>query len=613
MWRNEKVGLIMIAASLLVMAVVVYLAFNYQLDLRLKQSRVQGIGLVRVLGGMSWDELIPKQGKQGILQAFKHGQNNPDFAYGAVVDKHGNAVTEITQPGIIIPNNPVPSEPTSWLGEQIVKSASTQSEFLEFHAPLFNDGTLMGHVRLGYQIANIGNHLSDLPFFAALALPVFMLTPLFYFLLRREIKPLRNMHASLDQVINNQGIQKVEMQASGELGEFMQRFVEYVNTTQSRIQSLEFEHNGLQTSSKLLSYRHSRVESILQSLPEAILVLDEADSVSYANKRIYSLMGLEAHDIVGKKPEQWCKNQNLVSYLSRHNTKNGQVGYISDSIQVVPENDTDKLLEVKCYPLFSPKDNDQLLGNMVVIKDCTEEQLVKQNRGEFIAQVAHELKTPLNVMAMYSESLLGEEGKSENFRIEAINVIHDEVERLSNLINNMLALSKFELGGMQLKRNRVRLHELLEDTFKNVIQSGRGKDLEFEIDLPKELSAVYVDKDLLRIAVSNLLTNAIKYNHPAGKITIMAEEMNDTIEVSVQDTGIGISPSEHQKIFEKFYRSNDKKVRELSGHGLGLPLAQQIIEMHQGSLTLESEYGKGSIFTIRLEKDTGISMQEGVA
>jgi two-component system sensor histidine kinase VicK len=613
MWRNERVGLIMIAASLLVMGVVVYLAFDYQVDLRLKQSRVQGIGLVRVLGGMSWDELLPNQGKQGILQAFKHGQNNPDFAYGVVVDKEGTAVTEITQPGVIIPNYPVPSEPTSWLGERIVQSSGAQSEFLEFHAPVFEDGNHMGHVRLGYLVANITSHLRDLPFFAALALPVFMLTPLFYFLLRREIKPLRNMHASLDQLINNQSVQKLEIQASGALGEFMQRFVEYVNATQGRIQSLENEQNGLQTSSKLLSYRNSRIESILQSLPEAILVLDEADSVSYANNRISNLMGLEKHEIVGKKPEQWCNNPNMVSYLTRHNPKNGQVGYISDSIQVVPENDTDKLLEVKTYPLFSPKDNEQLLGNMVVIRDCTEEQIVKHNRGEFIAQVAHELKTPLNVMAMYSESLLGEDGKSETFRIEAINVIHDEVERLSNLINNMLALSKFELGGMQLKRNRVRLYELLEDTFNNVIQSGRGKDLEFEIDLPKEMSAVYVDKDLLRIAVKNLLTNAIKYNRPAGKVTLIAEEMNDSIEVSVQDTGIGIVPPEQQKIFEKFYRSNDSKVRELSGHGLGLPLAQQIIEMHHGSLSLESEYGKGSTFTIRLEKDAGISIQEGVA
>lgn len=613
MWRNERIGLIMIVASLLVMGLVVYLAFDYQLDLRLKQAKVQGVGLVRVLGGMSWEELVPKQGRQGILQAVQHGQSNPDFAYGVVVDKQGNAVTEISLPGVIIPNQPVPSEPTSWLGERMLESADVQRDFLEFHAPVFSAGNLKGYVRLGYQQPNFGMPFNELPFFATLALPVFLLTPLFYFLLRREIQPLRKMHANLEQIIDDQGIQKVELQPSGELSEFLQRFMQYVNTTQSRIQSLEGEQNGLLTSSKLLSYKHSRVESILQSLPEAILVLDEAGSVSYANDRITSLMGLEKCEIQGKKPHEWCSNPNMIAYLSRHNVKNGQVGYIFDSIQIVPESDTDKLLEVKAYPLFSPKDNAKLLGNMVVIRDSTEEQLAKRSRGEFVAQVAHELKTPLNVLAMYSESLLGEDGNSENFRIEALNVIHDEVERLSTLINNMLALSKFEMGGMQLNRNRVRLHELLEDAFNNVSQSGRGKGLEFELDLPKEMSAVYVDKDLLRIAVNNLLTNAIKYNRPAGKVTLMAEDLNGAIEISVQDTGIGISPPDQQKIFDKFYRSNDIKVREQTGHGLGLPLAQQIIQMHHGRLSLESDYGKGTTFIIQLEKDTGIQMQEGVA
>jgi sensor histidine kinase regulating citrate/malate metabolism len=95
MWRNERVGLIMIVASLFVMGVVIYLTFNYQVETQLKQARDQGVGLVRVLGGMSWEELVPKQGKQGILQAVQQGQNNPDFVYGVVVDKQGNAVTEI--------------------------------------------------------------------------------------------------------------------------------------------------------------------------------------------------------------------------------------------------------------------------------------------------------------------------------------------------------------------------------------------------------------------------------------------------------------------------------------------------------------------------------------
>ena len=177
----------------------------------------------------------------------------------------------------------------------------------------------------------------------------------------------------------------------------------------------------------------------------------------------------------------------------------------------------------------------------------------------------------------------------------------------------MLALTKFELGGMHLNRTRVRLPELLEDAFKNIAQSGRGKGLDFKLELPHEMGAAYVDKDLLRIAVNNLLTNAIKYNRPDGMVTLSAEEMKGVIEISVQDSGIGISQEDQQKVFEKFFRSNDDSVRQQTGHGLGLPLAQQIVQMHHGTLSLLSDQGKGSTFTIRLDRDTDMLRHAGAA
>jgi len=249
---------------------------------------------------------------------------------------------------------------------------------------------------------------------------------------------------------------------------------------------------------------------------------------------------------------------------------------------------------------------------MVVIRDATEEQIARQNRSEFIAQIAHELKTPLNVLAMYSEMLLGEEGNSEQFRIEAVNTIYDETERLSTLINNMLAISKFEMGNMQLSRQRVRIGELLQDILKNLSHSDRGHQLKFELDVSHEMSAIYVDKDLLRIAINNLLTNAIKYNKTDGKVILKAREYDDVIEISVQDTGIGIKEDEIPRVFDKFYRSDDEQIRAQTGHGLGLSLVQQIVYIHHGKIKVDSEFGKGTTFSIQLDKD--VAMQQlGVA
>jgi signal transduction histidine kinase len=227
---------------------------------------------------------------------------------------------------------------------------------------------------------------------------------------------------------------------------------------------------------------------------------------------------------------------------------------------------------------------------------------MRQRQNEFVSHISHELKTPLNVMAMYSESLLTEGADDEQYRVEAVNVIHDEVERLSTLINNLLAINQYELGGVVAQRKHVRMHEFLEDAFENVTRARADKGLEFDLDIPREMSMVYIDKDLFRIALNNLLTNAIKYSKPGGRVSMSASEDENSIEITVTDDGFGIAEEDQKQIFNKFFRSTDDNVRQQAGHGLGLSLARQIVTMHHGELSFSSELGKGSRFTIRLEK-----------
>ncbi len=603
MWRSERIGLIMIVASLLAIGAVALVVFSEQSQQRLTQVRSHGVGLARVLGGMAWQELVPGQGRQGILQTLQHSQNNPDFAYAAVVDQSGAPANVVAAAGIVVPDRPLPNDPSAWLGEREVVGKHRDLTFLEFHAPVFRGGDLAGYVRLGYIKPGFVLDAAGLSSIATVGLPVFLLMPLFYFLLRNETRPLRKISDNLDEVLATAGAAPVELHPSGELSDFIKRFSGFIDAAQNRIHALQAEHDRMLTSTKLLAYKQSKVESILQMLPEAILVLDEAGIVAYANQRVAGMLGVDRADVIGKRPRDWCKNPNLLAYLSRRHSGQDQVGFISDSVQIVPDYDPDKVLEAKIYPLFAPRDEDSLLGDLVVVRDITEQHVAKRSRSEFVAQIAHELKTPLNVLAMYSESLLGDDGKDESFRVEALNVIHDEVERLAGFLNSMLAISQFELGSLKMTRTRVRVPELLTDAFNTVAQSGRGRDLSFDIDVPREMSALHVDKDLLRIAINNLLTNAIKYNRPGGRVTLVAEESEDAVLIRVSDTGLGISDVDQQKIFDKFYRSDDDQVREQNGHGLGLPLAQQIIQLHHGSLELESTLGEGSTFTITLYKE----------
>jgi signal transduction histidine kinase len=177
---------------------------------------------------------------------------------------------------------------------------------------------------------------------------------------------------------------------------------------------------------------------------------------------------------------------------------------------------------------------------------------------------------------------------------------------MTMLINNTLNLTKIEMGNININRSRVKLKDLLQDAFDTCVRNDRDNDLEFKLDLPPEIGPVAVDKELMRIAINNLLTNAIKYNKQGGVVTLSAEETESTVRIIVRDTGIGIDSGEVKRIFEKFYRSDSSEVRKRVGHGMGLALAREIVRLHQGTLSVNSIPNEGSEFTIEFSKEADL-------
>lgn len=605
-WKRERLGLLMIAASLVAIVFLVILLLAHQRDSRESAIRTRGLNLVQLLSGMPVQELLPKDGQRGLLQVFGYGQRSTEIAYAGLVDPAGRVLNGFTAPGVIMPETKIPDEPSSWLAEQ-PRDADGRS-VIEFHAPLLADGRLRGFIRLGYFKPTLKIGYEQLPFIASLALTVFLLTPIFYLLVKREVSPLRAASHQIDVLIRSDTFQKVDLSATGELSDFLQSFNRFTERSLQRIHELESGGDSLQTSNMLLSYKQGRIEAVLQALPEAIIVLDETGAATYANAKVPGLLGIKRDEVVGQLPREWCVEPDLLAYLSRyqHNTNRG---YAEPAVVFSHPQAPEKTIAATAYPLFSPHDPSQTSGTLVVFRDVTQEFMAREARGEFVAHVAHELKSPLNVLHLYSDELLEMGSGDEALRIEAVNVIHDEVDRLSTLINNLLSITKIEMGSMSLDRRRVRLRDLLQDAMESVSRNGRDTDLQFTLDLPRELPPVTVDKDLLRVAVNNLLTNAIKYNRPGGKVTLSAAETDEAIEIRVTDSGIGITPEDQAHIFEKFYRSNEEPVLQKPGHGLGLSLAKQIIDLHHGRLNVTSTPGHGTEFTIELSKEEDLVAQ----
>ncbi len=588
----------MIAASLVAIVIIAALLFDYLRDTKEHTIRSQGVGLIRILTTLPFEELVPVSNPSAVLGALQVKESKVYFAYAAIVDTNGRTIVEQAAPGLLIPALDVPDNRTAWMGEHLFAKTQSHAGIIEFHAPLLSEGKLAGYLRLGYFQPGYGLTPTQIAFIATLALVIFLLTPLFYFLVRREIRPLEQASFKLQNLVKEGQFQSVDVTASGELGQFMTNFNQFVTYANDRVAELESDRERILTSTKLLSYRKERIVRVIESFPEGILLFNESGNVTVANRQLGGILGVEADAIVGAESMDWCQHAEVRDYLNLC-----RVGgrYLPEPLEFITETARSKHYVITAYPLFMP-DGSETIGCLVVVRDITIETLARAGRAEFVAHVAHEFKTPLNVLSMYSEALQGADPDDHETRIEAANVIEEEVGRLSSLINNMLSLTRIEMGSMDVNTQRVRMRDLVEDVFKNIKHTRLAADIEFEIKLPTQITPLELDKELIRIALNNFLTNAVKYNKPGGKVSLAVEEFDEVVRICVTDTGIGIAPDDIPRIFDKFYRSDESEVRDRSGHGLGLALARDIIELHNGSVMVESTLGEGTVFTIDLWK-----------
>lgn len=589
----------MIAGSLLVIAFISYQFLTYSHAESQSQMRSQGVSMSKLLAELPIAQLT-SQGARNSLNILYRSQVGSSLAYAAVLNKQGKPLSQVAADSVVIPPTRIAREPSSWNGERTVQ-LSNGRQVTEFYSPVLENGNFYGSARVAYFEPEIVPNMESIPLIASLALPIFLLTPLFYFLMRRQIKPLRETQEIIARQMSAGGT-KVELQASGEMGEFIENFNHYCRATSDKIQKLEYDKSSMLASTKVLGYKFNRVESVLESLPDGVLVFDDAGAVQFANQKMSVLFGIELNKITDQPLASWCPNERVFQFLSRSSAASNRSAQ-ELRLEVVQDQKT-RMLALSAFPLFTSAADNSSKGTLVVIRDRSHEVNAEASREEFVAHISHELKTPLNTLMMYSEALVGPDGQDPQFRAEGLNVVHDEAERMSNLISNLLSITKIEMGSMNIDRQRVKFTEFVADTFDSIKKSAHESGLDFEINLPGDTIPVAVDKSLMSIALNNLLTNAVKYNQPNGKVTLDMVENDSTVNITVTDTGIGIAEEELSKIFDKFYRSDSDDVRDRAGHGLGLSLAADIVRLHNGQLTVTSTPGVGTSFTMVLRKES---------
>ena len=223
-----------------------------------------------------------------------------------------------------------------------------------------------------------------------------------------------------------------------------------------------------------------------------------------------------------------------------------------------------------------------------------------QMKSEFLNTVSHELRTPLTAIKAFAEILLDNEGEDQETQVEFLGIINKEADRLTRLINNLLDLSRIEAGRMNWHFEPSDLEELCNNAFATLKPAADKKEVIYKAEHLGATLPVHCDFDKMQQVFTNLIGNALKFTPSGGSVTISSRRVGDKAEVVVSDSGMGIAPEFHAKIFEKFGQVDTSETREIKGSGLGLPIARSIVEAHKGTLTVDSEAGKGSRFIVRL-------------
>lgn len=241
-----------------------------------------------------------------------------------------------------------------------------------------------------------------------------------------------------------------------------------------------------------------------------------------------------------------------------------------------------------------------LLGAFLIVRDISRESETTRLKTEFVHNISHELKTPLTLIRLYGETLQRKENLTNQEKKEAYEIITKESERLSHLINNVLDFSRIEMGRKEFDFKKGDLSQIVRETLDSYRYHLEKKGFTVQAEISSDLPEMNIDGEAIASVLVNLLSNAMKFSPKKKEVAVRLFKENENAVLQVEDKGIGISPKEASRIFKRFYRSKDETVSETRGSGLGLTLVKHITEAHGGQIKVNSETGKGSIFSIIL-------------
>ncbi len=501
-------------------------------------------------------------------------------------------ITIITEDGTVIADNQaVPGEMENHrlrpeiitaaargTGEDIRPSETLHTNLLYFAQKIQNANGQIHYLRLAVSLDKINHYLNGFrkAMVASALAAIFAASAIFFLYARNQTRPLTQLTRFAEAVRDGDLSQRLRIRQSGEIG-----------TLSSALNSMADSLGRLIGQAR---HDHGQLVAMLSSLSEGVIATDTRQRVLLSNDAAKSLLNLDAAPVEGQmlwevifsKAILEAASQVLASHARRHLLISPIAG---THVQVT-----------LCTFGASAKPQ----GLVIVLHDVTEATQYQELRKQFVANVSHELRTPLTAIAGFTETLRDGAINDPAVARKYLATIEKHAGQLSNLVNDLLELSRLESVPGLTKQTDVDIGQVIDKAVDPLLVAAQRKHQKLAVKVQHGLPRITVNPDYIQRAVSNLVDNAIKYTSEAGTISVHTHQVGSHLVIDVSDSGIGIPEQDQIRIFERFYRVDRSRSREMGGTGLGLSIVKHLVQVHDGTVEVTSQVGRGSTFSIRL-------------
>lgn len=466
-------------------------------------------------------------------------------------------------------------------GQVIRFSDTIGADLLYYAVPIEENNQLIGYVRLGLSIDfldQVYKKVWGLLLFS-FSIAFLIISFLSSRIMNEMVKPIEEAIVVAKHLAKGNFKARASHGKNDETGQLSRS----LNTLAANLEEVTSTHQAQQ----------ERLETLIENMGSGLILINIKGAISIINK--------SCKQIFQEDTEHWLNKIYYSVIPHKEINKIIQEIFMTEKRQkkhiILPIQLEMRHFDVYAAPIISSGGKESLKGIVLVFHDITELKKLEQVRKDFVANVSHELKTPVTSVKGFTETLLDGAAEDETLRKRFLKIIWEESERLQSLIQDLLELSKIEQSEFQLNWHRVDLSMLTDDVIVMLINKADQK----KIKLKKERKgSSVIEGDPLRIKqiMINLVNNAIAYTPTGGHIAIKIKETDKKVLFTVEDTGIGIRKDEIPRVFERFYRVDRARSRNSGGTGLGLAIVKHLVEAHHGDISVESEMGIGTTFTI---------------